>query len=101
MGEEDRIVLRSKPNDLSLLHTSSIMSNKIEVEMVVGRVVIPNIFPLKGVHHPSFVHASRSRSKKAWQWSMQEMAVAVPLMGIAGYPSSDSRVWCLSFLLIR
>ena len=48
MGGEDRIVLRSKPNYLRLLHTWSIMSTKIEVEMVVGRVVIPSIM----VHPP-------------------------------------------------
>ena len=52
MGEGDRIVLRSKPNYLSLLHTCNIMSTKIEVEMVVGRVVIPNIISIKGVHPP-------------------------------------------------
>ena len=27
--------------------------------------------------HPSFVHASRSRDKKAWQCEMEAMAVAV------------------------
>jgi hypothetical protein len=43
MGEGDRIVLRSSPNYLRLLHNWSIMSTKIEVEMVVGRVVIPII----------------------------------------------------------
>ena len=54
MGGGDQIVLRSKPNYLRLLHNCSIVSTKIEVEMVVGRVVIPNIFPLKGVHPPVF-----------------------------------------------
>ena len=54
MGGGDRIVLRYKHNYLRLLHTYSIISTKIEVEMVVGRVVIPNIFPLKGVHPPVF-----------------------------------------------
>ena len=50
----DRIVLRSKPSYLRLLHTWSIMSTKIEVEveMVVGRVLIPIIIPTKGVHPP-------------------------------------------------
>ena len=41
MGGGDQIVLRSKPNYLRLQHTWSIMSSKIEVEMVIGRVVIP------------------------------------------------------------
>jgi len=36
MGGGDRIVLRSKPMYLRLLHTWSIMSTKIEVEMVVA-----------------------------------------------------------------
>ena len=54
IGGGDRIVLRSKPIYLSLLHTCSIISTKIEVEMVVGRVVIPNIFQFKGVHPPVF-----------------------------------------------
>ena len=43
IGGGERIVLRSKPDYLRLLHAWSIMSTKIEVEMVVGRVVIPII----------------------------------------------------------
>ena len=60
MGGGDRIVLRCKPNYLRLLHTWSIMSTKIEVEMVVGPVFIPP-FIQRGVStHPSFAHDIRS-----------------------------------------
>ena len=52
MAWGDRIDLGSKPNYLRLLHTWSIMSTKIEVEMVVGCVVIPIIIVEKGVHPP-------------------------------------------------
>ena len=49
----DRIVLRSKHSNLSLRHTCSILTIKVEVgEMGVVRVVIPRIFPLRGVHPP-------------------------------------------------
>ena len=50
IGAGVQIVLRSKPNYLRLLHIWSIMSTKIEVEMVVGRVFIPFIQVEKGVH---------------------------------------------------
>ena len=45
--------------------------------MGVVRVVIPKSFPLRGVHPlaESFVHAARSRNKKAWQWAMEATAV--------------------------
>ena len=50
----DRIVLRSKHSNLSLQHTCSILSLKIEVvEMVVILVVIPKLFPLRRGVHPS------------------------------------------------
>ena len=41
MGGGDRIVLRSEPSYLRLLHTWSILSTKSEVAMVVGPVFTP------------------------------------------------------------
>ena len=49
----DRIILRSMHSKLHLQHTCSILSIKLEVlEVGVVRVVIPNIFHLKGVPPP-------------------------------------------------
>ena len=51
----DRIVLRSKHSNLSLRHTCSILTIKVEVgEMGVVRVVIQRILPHRGVHPPVF-----------------------------------------------
>ena len=76
--EGDLIVLRSKHSNLDLRHTCSILSIKIEiVEMGVVRVVIPSSSHSEVSIHPSFVHAARSRNKKAWQWAMEATALAV------------------------
>ena len=49
----DRIVLRSKHSNLSLRHTCSILTIKVEVgEMGVVLVVSQRILPLRGVHPP-------------------------------------------------
>ena len=53
MVGRDRIILRSMHSKLHLQHTCSILLIKIEVvEVGVVRVLIPNIFLLKGVHPP-------------------------------------------------
>ena len=49
----DQIILGSMHSKLHLQHTCIILSIKIEVvEMGVVRVVIPIIFPHRGVHPP-------------------------------------------------